>query len=77
MPFALWTREAVVELIKKHTGRTLSVWTPGRYLREWGFTLEKPVKRAYERDPGVVQAWLDEDYPAIHKRAKTQNALIL
>jgi transposase len=77
LPFALWTREAVVALIKQHTGREVSVWTAGRYLRDWGFTPQKPVRRAYEQNPVAVQAWLDSEYPAIHKRAKAENALIL
>ena len=77
LPFALWTREAVVELIKTHTRRKVSVWTAGRYLKDWGFTPQKPVRRAYERDPVAVQAWLDKEYPAIRRRAKAQNALIL
>ena len=77
LPFALWTREAVVGLIKKHTGRTVSVWTAGRYLKDWGFTPQKPVRRAYERDPVAVQEWLDKEYPAIQRRAKAKNALIL
>lgn len=77
LPFALWSREAVVELIKTKTGRIVSVWTAGRYLRDWGFTPQKPVRRAYERDPAAVQEWLDTKYPAIHKQAKAENALIL
>jgi len=77
LPFALWSREAVVELIKTHTGRQVSVWTAGRYLKDWGFTPQKLVRRAYKRDPVAVQAWLDKEYPAIHRRAKAQNALIL
>jgi len=77
LPFALWTREAVVELVKKITGRTVSVWTAGRYLRTWGFTPQKPVRRAYERDPVAVQAWLDGEYPRIAKRAKSEKAMIL
>ena len=77
LPFALWTREAVVELIKTHTGRLVSVWTAGRYLKDWGFTPQKPARRACERDPVVVQAWLDKEYPAIQQQAKAHNALIL
>jgi transposase len=77
LPFALWTRDAVVDLIKTVTGRAVSVWTAGRYLRTWGFTPQKPVRRAYERDPVAVQAWLDNEYPAIQKRAKAEKAQIL
>lgn len=74
LPFALWTREAVGELIHERYGIELSVWTVGRYLRHWGFTPQKPVRRAYERDPEAVQRWLDQEYPAIHRRAKAQGA---
>jgi len=77
LPFALWSRAAVIALIQKRTGRTVSPSTAGRYLRRWGFTPQKPMRRAYERDPRAVTAWLKEQYPAIKKRAKEQNALIL
>ena len=77
MLFALWSRAAVVALIRKRSGRVVSLSTAGRYLRRWGFTPQKPMRRAYERDPAAVKAWLKEQYPAIKKRAKQENALIL
>lgn len=76
LPFALWTREAVGELIRRQFGLKLSVWTVGRYLRRWGFTPQRPVRRAYERDPEAILRWLDEEYPAIQRRAKAERALI-
>ena len=47
LPFALWTREAVRDLIARRFGIRVSVWTVGRYLRKWGFTPQKPLRRAY------------------------------
>jgi transposase len=76
LPFFLWTREAVQQLILQRTGLAVSVWTVGRYLKRWGFTPQKPVRRAYERDPQAVQRWLDHDYPAIAKQAKREKAEI-
>lgn len=76
LPFVLWTREAVVELIRKHCGLKLSVWTIGRYLRRWGFSPQRPVRRAYEQNPEAVLNWLDGEYPAIERRAKVEKALI-
>jgi len=76
LPFALWTRQAVGELIQERYGLTLSVWTVGRYLRHWGFTPQKPVRRAYERDPEAVRRWLEQEYPTIHRRAKAHGAEI-
>jgi transposase len=76
LPFALWTREAVAALAQRRFGVTLSLSTIGRYLRDWGLTPQKPVRRAYERDEAAVQAWLKEEYPAIHARAKREKAEI-
>jgi len=76
MPFALWTREAVRDLIVHRYGIRLSVWTVGRYLRRWGFTPQKPVRRAYERDPEAVRRWLKKRYPAIQGLARQEKATI-
>lgn len=74
LPFALWTREAVAELIEQRWNLRLSVWTVGRLLKRWGFTPQKPARRAYERDPKAVRKWLQEDYPAIAREAKQVGA---
>ena len=76
LPFCLWTREAVGLLIKRRFGVDLSVWTVGRFLNEWGFTPQKPVRRAFEQDPKAVSKWLEEEYPTICRRAKTEGAEI-
>lgn len=74
LPFALWTREAVGQLIARRCGIRFSVWTVGRLLAKWGFTPQKPLRRAYEQDPAAVKQWLEKDYPAIRKAAKAQKA---
>jgi transposase len=76
LPFYLWTREAVRDLIQQRFGITYSLCQVGRYLRRWGFTPQKPVRKAYEQSSKAVQRWLDEQYPAIAKRAKQQKAEI-
>ena len=76
LPFYLWTREAVGQLIERRYGIRLSVWTVGRYLKRWGFTPQKPIRRALERDPVAVQRWLEEEYPAIRRAAKRAGAEI-
>ncbi|MDF1527107.1 MAG: winged helix-turn-helix domain-containing protein, partial [bacterium] len=58
LPFYLWTREAVAQLIEKRFGIRLSVWTVGRYLARWGFTPQKPVRRAFEKNAEQVRVWL-------------------
>jgi transposase len=76
LPFALWTRDAVRELLAERFEVDVSVWTVGRLLRKWGFTPQKPLRRAYERNPAAVQKWLDEEYPAIRRTAKREKATI-
>jgi len=76
LPFALWTREAVQQLLAQRFGLEVSVWTVGRYLAKWNLTPQKPLRRAYERDPVAVQRWLDEEYPAIEAQRKAENAEI-
>lgn len=76
LPFYLWTREAVADLIQRKFGIELSVWTVGRYLKRWGFTPQKPIRRAFEQNPAAVQQWLNEEYPAIRQRAAREKAEI-
>jgi len=76
LPFYLWSREAVQELIFRKFMIPVAIRTVGNYLRDWGFTVQKPVRRAYEQNRAAVQRWLDEDYPAIQRRAKAEKALI-
>ena len=76
LPFALWTREAVGELIKSYTGKELDLRQVGRYLKRWGFTPQRPVKQAYQRNEKKVKKWLEEEYPAIKQAAKEQSGSI-
>jgi hypothetical protein len=48
----------------------------GTYLARWGFTAQKPLRRAYEQDPAAVRRWLRRDYPAIAARAKAEGGVV-
>ncbi len=76
MPFALWSRTAVAQLIAARYGIALPVRTLGHYLKRWGFTPQKPMSKAYEQRPTDVQRWLDDQYPVIAARAKAEQAEI-
>lgn len=76
MVFALWTRGAVKQLVEQEFGFKLSIRGIGDYLKRWGFTPQKPVKRAYEQQPEAVKKWLDEEYPQIEKAAREASAEI-
>jgi transposase len=76
IPSALWTRQAVRELIQRQVGLRLPIRTVGEYLRRWGFTPQKPVRRAYKQDPKAVAEWLERTYPAIERRAAQEGGEI-
>ena len=76
LKFALWNRQAVIELIEQKYEIKLPIRTAGEYLKRWNFTPQKPIRKAYEQQPERVQKWLDEDYPAIEQRARQEKAEI-
>ena len=76
LPFALWTRIAVQQLIKQLWRFEVPIRTIGDYLKRWNFTPQKPLKRAYEQNPKAVKKWMNEDYPAIQQKAKKEKAEI-
>jgi transposase len=76
LPFELWTRAAVQQLIEKRYGICISVWTVGRYLKRWGMTPQKPVRRAYEQEEEEVKKWQENDYPQIAQLAQQEGAEI-
>jgi hypothetical protein len=73
-PYALWTRTAVAQPIEQRFGIVLAVRTMGLYLKRWGLTRQKPIKKAYEQSPATVKRWLQQDSPAIAARAKAKGA---
>lgn len=76
MDFSLWSRAAVGQLIEQEFGIKLQARSVGKYLTRWGFTPQKPIKRAYEQSPAAVQAWLQGEYPGIEQRARAEGAEI-
>jgi transposase len=74
--FGLWTRAIVRELIAEQFGVKLGVTSVGTLLAELNLTAQKPLQRAYQRDPEAVERWQRETYPALVSRAKREQAEI-
>jgi transposase len=72
--FALWTREAVRELILRELDIDMPISTVGDYLARWQLASKKPIKRAYERKDALTKAWLEDIYPSIKREAKKERA---
>ena len=77
LPGFLWTRALVRELIFQRFEVDVGEDTVGRYLRAWGMSPQKPMRRAYEQSDEAVRRWLEIDYPEIVKRAGRERAEIL
>ena len=74
--FGLWTRRIVQELIQEKMGITLCLTSVGKLLTSLDITPQKPLRRAYERDPEMVERWRQQDYPKLKQRAKRLGASI-
>lgn len=71
-----WTCPRLVQHAKKKYKLKVSLSTMWRYLRESGFTYQKPEKRYKEADPVAQENWLKNELPKIKKIAKKYRAIL-
>lgn len=76
LPFVLWTRAAVAQLIAQRFGVDVSLVTVGRWLKRWGLTPQKPKRRAWEQNSEEVRQWLEVEYPRVAAEAGREGAEI-
>ncbi len=76
LPFALWNRRAVHDLIQAEFGIDMPIRTVGEYLKRWNYTPQRPTRRALEQKPWDVQRWMQEIYPLIAQKAKQADGII-
>lgn len=74
--FGLWTRKIVASLIEEKLGITVGITAVGRLLAELEITPQKPLRRAYERDPAAIERWIHHEYPRLKARARRRGAVI-
>ena len=77
LDFGLWTRAVVAGLIQKKFGVKLGLTAVGELLAKLELTPQKPLQRAYQRDPQAVEKWQRETFPSIARRAKARGAEVL
>lgn len=76
LPFALWTRAIVRDLLRRERGLRVSDVTVGRMLKKLGLSPQRPLRRAWQQNPQVVEQWHNETYPEIRRRAQRERARI-
>jgi len=74
LDFGLWTRQIVAKLVEQKFEVRLGVTAVGRMLTRLGLTLQKPLQRAYQRDPQAIERWQRETYPGIAAAARKTGA---
>ena len=73
-PFALWTSMMVAELIWRQFHTRLSRASVCRLMNQLGLSPQKPLWRAFQKDPERVEKWVKEEYPRILALAQKQKA---
>ena len=76
LDFGLWTRQVVALLIRRKFNVRLGVSAVGALLAKLGLTPQKPLQRAYQRDPAAIERWQREVFPALAQQAKREGAEI-
>jgi len=74
--WALWTLEMIRAMIANEYNVRLSEVSVSRLMKRLGFTPQRPLYRAWQQDPVLVDKWRKRDYPKIAARAKREKALI-
>ena len=74
--FGVWTRQIVRDLMAQRFGVRVSRASMGAVLARHGLTPQKPLQRAYPRDPDAMARWPRETYPTIARHAKRTHAAI-
>ena len=72
----LWTRKIIRDLIRREFGVKSSEVQVGRLLKKMGLSAQRPLYRAYQRDPERVEEWKKVIYPKIRKLAADEGASI-
>jgi transposase len=63
----VWTCARVAELIRRQFGVGYHPAHVSRLVRALGFSLQKPERRAYQRDEEAIRRWKEERWPELKK----------
>lgn len=64
----VWTRERVATVIRRKFGVSYHPVHVGRMLKALGWTRQKPVRRARQRDEEAIARWREERWPELQKK---------
>jgi transposase len=64
----VWTTKRVVAVIEQEYGVRYHPDHVGRLLRKAGWSVQKPMTRATQRDEAAITAWCTERWPEVKKK---------
>lgn len=76
LEYTLWTSKVVHEYIETNYKVSYNRRSIRKIMTKLGFTSQKPIKLAYERNPKKIEIWLTDTYPKIKIRAMQEGARI-
>src|SRR5215212_3630340 len=68
----VWTQARIAIVIKREFGVSYHVDHIGRLLHAIGWSVQKPIERASERNDAAIEHWRTEKWPAIKKKPNTK-----
>ena len=71
-PFALWTAKLVGKALEQHWGIKLSRWSVSRVMHQLGLSPQKPLRRAYQQKPELVEEWKINYLPELKEKIKNE-----
>jgi transposase len=66
-PTDLWTTKRIAEVIERRYGVRYHRDHVGRLLGQWGWSCQKPERRARERDEAAIERWKRVRWPQVKK----------
>lgn len=69
----VWTQERIASVIKREFGVSYHPDHIGRLLRSIGWSVQKPIERASERNDAAIERWRTEKWPAIKKKPSAKS----
>jgi len=70
--FGLWTIKMVQKMIKDRFGKEYGISGVHNLLTSIGYSYQKPLLRATQRNPEAIAKWKEEEYPKIKKEAREE-----
>ena len=69
----IWTRARIAAVIKREFGVSYHPDHIGRLLAAIGWSVQKPVEQATQRDEAAIAEWRDQRWPELKKRPPTKD----